>query len=84
MTEASNFREDAVAIAVSNLQGNVGSGSGAFSGGGTFNLQDSATQAFTYSFAPVSRGTATAGVAVNAANGSTDLRIVHLAGIEGL
>jgi hypothetical protein len=58
--------------AVSNLQGNVGSGSGAFSGGGTFNLQDSATQAFTYSFAPVSRGTATAGVAVNAANGSTD------------
>ena len=59
--------------AVSNLNGNVGIASGSFSGGGgAFNLQDGATQAFTYSFSPASRGTATAGVAVNATNGSTD------------
>jgi hypothetical protein len=58
--------------AVSNLNGNVGSASGSFSGGGAFNLQDGATQAFTYSFSPASRGTTTAGVAVNVTNGSTD------------
>jgi hypothetical protein len=59
--------------AVSNLQGSVGGAAASFSGsGGTFNLQDGGTQAFTYTFVPTSRGTATAGVSVNATNGSTD------------
>ena len=60
---------------ISNLQGTVAAGSGAFTGsGGSFNLQDGGSQAFVYSFAPTSRGSSTVNVNVTTSNGSSDGR----------
>ncbi len=56
-----------------NLTGAVASGSGGFSGaGGSFNLADSASQTFNFSFAPTTHGAVSAPLAINATDGSTD------------
>jgi cyclophilin family peptidyl-prolyl cis-trans isomerase len=59
--------------AISNLQGTVAAGSGKFTGaGGSVSLADSASQTFSFTYTPASRGSDSSAIAVNFSNGSAD------------
>jgi autotransporter-associated beta strand protein len=56
-----------------NLTGTITSGSGGFTGsGGSFNLADSASQNFNYTFSPTLHASGSAAITINATNGNSN------------